>query len=227
MIKDIRPPSIVEGEGFREFVHELDPRYILPSRKTLTEKALPEEYDHVMKNVEEALKGTDHVALTTDMWTSTNTDAFNTITAHFTNEEGQHQTKILNCSKFENRHYAAELKKELFRVMELFNIKDKIVAIVTDNAGNIVAAIGLMEGIIRIPCAAHCLNLVVTASLKSAEEITDLRNKMADIVSYTHRSPHAKILFLECQTLVGIEGKFSEYLHSVEIWQLSCHPHFT
>ena len=38
MIKDLQPFSIVEDDGFKELIFELEPRYKIPSRKYFTEK---------------------------------------------------------------------------------------------------------------------------------------------------------------------------------------------
>ena len=38
---DLRPFSTVENEGFQAFVHELDPRFDIPSRRTMTDVIIP------------------------------------------------------------------------------------------------------------------------------------------------------------------------------------------
>ena len=43
---DIQPMSVVEDKGFQEFVNALDPRYVLPSRRTITRSMLPTRYEH-------------------------------------------------------------------------------------------------------------------------------------------------------------------------------------
>ena len=48
----MQPVSVVEDEGFQSLLHELDPRYQLPSRKS-TMRMLPEAYN---KKVEEIKK---------------------------------------------------------------------------------------------------------------------------------------------------------------------------
>ena len=41
---DMQPLSIVENKGFVNFVHHLDRRYQLPSRKKISTTMLPEKY---------------------------------------------------------------------------------------------------------------------------------------------------------------------------------------
>jgi hypothetical protein len=39
--QDMRPIAIVEGTGFRKFIESLDPRYQLPTRRTITKTIIP------------------------------------------------------------------------------------------------------------------------------------------------------------------------------------------
>jgi len=39
--KDLQPLSVVENEGFREYSSHLNPRYKIPSRKTIRDKLIP------------------------------------------------------------------------------------------------------------------------------------------------------------------------------------------
>ena len=46
IVKDMEPLAIVEHEGFRSFVRDLNPLYQLPSRKKLTYELLPNLYSN-------------------------------------------------------------------------------------------------------------------------------------------------------------------------------------
>ncbi|KAK3865123.1 hypothetical protein Pcinc_029238 [Petrolisthes cinctipes] len=80
---DLQPMSIVEDRGFRKFVHGLDPRYILPSRRDLTRKHIPNKYHEVVQQLKNELREIPHISLTTDIWTSRQTRGFLTVTAHY------------------------------------------------------------------------------------------------------------------------------------------------
>ena len=63
---------------------ELEPRYVLPSRRYFSEVLIPEIYAKVKQRVTELLNSTNHVSLTTDIWTSANCQhLFLSLTAHF------------------------------------------------------------------------------------------------------------------------------------------------
>ena len=46
--KDFQPFSIVEDEGFKKFVHELNPSYQLPNRKNISQSLIPAEFDKTL-----------------------------------------------------------------------------------------------------------------------------------------------------------------------------------
>lgn len=58
----LQPLSIVEDKGFRKFVYGLDPRYVLPSRRALTRKHLPNMHDQAVKRLNDQLKEASHVS---------------------------------------------------------------------------------------------------------------------------------------------------------------------
>jgi hypothetical protein len=57
-------------------------------------------------------------------------------------------------------HTAENIAAELVRIADEWNITEKVVAIVTDNAANMVVAIRITRWK-HIPCFAHTLNLIV------------------------------------------------------------------
>jgi len=62
---DIQPMSVVEDKGFQfqEFVNALDPRYVLPSRRTITRSMLPARYEHVRDELKVQLSCVQAVVL--------------------------------------------------------------------------------------------------------------------------------------------------------------------
>ena len=69
IVDDLLPISIVGKEGFRDFVQALDPMYTPPTRKTLTEKLIPDMYKKECDDSQAR-----YVSITTDAWTSNTTD---------------------------------------------------------------------------------------------------------------------------------------------------------
>lgn len=71
----MQPASIVEDLGFRRFVSMLDPRYDIPSRRTLMRR-LPTKYQEIKLHILKVLPQVKYVSLTTDIWTSRATQSF-------------------------------------------------------------------------------------------------------------------------------------------------------
>jgi len=81
---DLQPFSVVEDTGFIRLVAELDSRFVLPSRRYLSEIVVPEIHAKTKLKVTELLQSTKYISMTTDIWTSTNCHhSFLSLTAHF------------------------------------------------------------------------------------------------------------------------------------------------
>ena len=90
------PLSMVDHIGFREFVTDLQPMFKLVTRNTLKSDIL-KIYDNEREKV---LRITDkngsRMAITTDMWTSSNKKrGFMVITAHFIDHTWTLQSRVL------------------------------------------------------------------------------------------------------------------------------------
>ncbi|XP_065831021.1 zinc finger BED domain-containing protein 4-like [Oscarella lobularis] len=83
---DLQPASVVEDTGFRHLVHTLDPRYQLPSRRSLMRSQLPDLYDKIKANLKERISKVQFCSITTDLWTSRTTESYITVTCHFVEE---------------------------------------------------------------------------------------------------------------------------------------------
>lgn len=76
------------------------------------------------------------------------------------------------------RHTAENLSDELLRVENEWQVANKVVSCVTDNAANITKAI-------NHPCLAHTINLMIKDALKVVKPTMD---KVKAIVKFFHKS---------------------------------------
>ena len=93
-------------------------------------------------------------------WTSHSTENYIAVTAHYITAEWEIWSYLLECFKYSERHTAENLRDELLRVIREWKLEEKVVAVCTDNAANITAAVKLAK-LKHLPCFAHTLNLVV------------------------------------------------------------------
>ncbi|KAG8234073.1 hypothetical protein J437_LFUL013569 [Ladona fulva] len=182
--KDFMHLSVVDNDGFQKFIKELEPRNKLPSRRTLTCRLLPERYEILRERAQELISKAAYVALTADLWTSVALEGYLSATAHFI-VQGKLFSVILATRKVDNRHTGEEICRVLSEISSDWAVRDKIVAVVTDNAANMEVAVRRM-GVLHLCCIAHTLNLLVQDSLSSPllSESEDLRRACRLIVGH-------------------------------------------
>ncbi|XP_049300483.1 E3 SUMO-protein ligase ZBED1-like [Anopheles funestus] len=169
--KEYYPYSIVEDKYFKLFVKKLYPAYDLPSRKCLTNALLPTIYEKTLLSVKNNLIQAKAVSLTADGWSNVNQVSFFAITAHYIDENFQLRTYLLECSEFTTSHTAQNIAVWIKKVTEKFNIQNKIVCLVTDNASNMKKAASELE-LPHFSCFAHSLNLVVQDAIENSIKST-------------------------------------------------------
>ncbi|CAK6980157.1 hypothetical protein D5F01_LYC10977 [Scomber scombrus] len=109
--KDMRTISIVDGTGFKEFCQELEPRYRIPSRGTITNR-IEDMYNSTSDNIRELLKD-QYVALTTDGWTSLATASYVTATAHWISGDWEMHDYVLKTKYLMESHTAEHVQEVL------------------------------------------------------------------------------------------------------------------
>ena len=126
IIRDIQPISIVEDEGFRKLLHFFAPDFKIPCRQTITnriEKIFKEEELELVKDLEKAL----HIAVTTDGWTSQQTQKlFSTYTVAYVDlENGLYKNKVLRTNRFAKAHTGINIYEDLESTFKDFKISGK------------------------------------------------------------------------------------------------------
>ena len=198
--KDLRPYSVVENAGFRHMLKTIEPRYKLPTRATFTDSALPALYKETKAKVMESMCKASRVAITSDAWTSVATESYVTITAHYISKDWQIVSHVLQTRAVYESHTGAHMARLLLDVVEEWQLTDKSVVLVTDNAANMICAaeIGKFP---HVKCFAHTLNLAAQRALK-LPTVSRLLGRVRRVSAYFHRSTKAKHLFEENQKAV-------------------------
>ncbi len=78
-----QPLPIVKDPGFIGFVQLLDKKFLLPSRTKMRNTLLPDLFNDVRDSLTEKLIPADSDTITTDLWTSLNTESFLSLSVHF------------------------------------------------------------------------------------------------------------------------------------------------
>nr|XP_061794906.1 E3 SUMO-protein ligase ZBED1-like [Nerophis lumbriciformis] len=198
--KDLRPYYVVENVGFRHLLKTLEPRYKLPARATFADSVVPSLYREVREDVSMSLQKASRVAITSDAWTSVATESYITITAHYINKDWQMLSHVLQTRSVYESHTGAHMATLLLDVVNEWELMEKSVVLVTDNAANMAsaAAIGRFP---HVKCFAHTLNLAAQRTLK-LPTVSRLLSRVRRISAYFHRSPKAMHLFQENQRAI-------------------------
>lgn len=203
IVKEYHPLSLVEDAEFRKFVNLLCPGYKIPTRKTLSLSFIPSFYNSTKDDVRKRIERASAACLTVDGWTSQNNDSYYAVTAHYIvdNEPpARLSSDLLGCISFKERHTAQNICNMLQQLLQEWGIENKIVAIVSDNAANMVAAVRL-GGWRHWGCFAHSINLIVQDGLK---EISIVLQKIKSTVEFFNRSSHAAAQLKSSQEQLGL-----------------------
>jgi len=76
----------------------LNPSYVLPSRKTVSNNIIPRLYENCKNDVQRLIDQTLAVCLTTDCWTSNEDTSFMATTAHFFDTNTELKSFCLDCT---------------------------------------------------------------------------------------------------------------------------------
>jgi len=110
--RDRLPISMVEGRGFIEFLHKLNPRFRVPVHSTITRR-LHAVYAVIRAKLKEVLTEAEFLALTTDMWTSRGKDAYCGVTGHWLDKEFNLYSCTLGVSPAPGSHTADNIAKKV------------------------------------------------------------------------------------------------------------------
>nr|CAH7748444.1 unnamed protein product [Callosobruchus chinensis] len=201
IVKDYQPFNIVDSKDFQKLVNMLNPNYELPSRKVLSNTLLNNAYEKVFEDIRIELQNVEYVSITTDGWTSLNNESFYAITCHFIDDNCKLQSRLLSSFKFSGQHTSENITQQIQSILSQWEIQNKIVACITDNAANMVKAVRLANWW-HIPCFAHSLNLIVQAGLL---EIAELLTNIKSIVEFFKHSSSATEKLQNMQKRMGFE----------------------
>lgn len=235
VICDLQPFTVVDNFYFRKFINFLCSRYTIPDRHrakgkhkpnsayvksynlylnfllilkffNLIELIINEFVNQRAKITGEFYQIPGKYSLTADIWTSSiNREAFLGLTVHYIDSNWCLHNFLLDIIPFKISHSGMNIAKEIMRVLEEFNITEKIIALTTDNASAMLVCGKEIVSILdnefsslifsHYHCAAHILNLAVQQGLKSSDNIINkIRNLMGKLKNSTRLCDDLRLL---------------------------------
>nr|XP_043629941.1 zinc finger BED domain-containing protein RICESLEEPER 2-like [Erigeron canadensis] len=158
------------------------------------------------------------LCLTSDLWSSINTDGFLAITVYFIDKEWVLQKRVLAFSHMLPPHSGVALNAKVFSILEEWGLEKKIFCITLDNALSNDRFVQLLRDqldtksplvskgrFFHMRCCAHIVNLIVQDGLK---EIDQAVVKVRESIKYVKgsKSQVRKQKFLDCIKLLSLSS---------------------
>ncbi|PKU66810.1 Putative AC transposase [Dendrobium catenatum] len=134
IVKHDLPFQCVEWEGLRTLLRYLRPDLQFISRNTARNDC-KKMFNKEKIQIEALLRSCKgRVSLTSDLWTSINTDGFICLTAHFVNNNWRLQKKVINFAFMPPPHDGLALFEKLHQFLVEWKLDSKLFSITLDNA---------------------------------------------------------------------------------------------
>lgn len=186
----------MEDEGFKNFAKNI-PGYTLPNRKTISSAMILALYHTNLSEMKELIsQDASSICITTDIWTSSQTESFIGVIAHYLNSNFNPKQVLLECEGLNESHTSANLARALKTVTDEWNVTNKVNFAISDNARSIVKAIKTKLQWKHYGCYAHSLNLIVTSALRPFDALIENVKKN---VAHFKRSTGATDMLLSYQ----------------------------
>ena len=136
------PLSVIDKPAFREMLNKFDPQYEPPSRKYLSDTAVPTMYQQMRSAVAIKVQGTTFFSATTDLWSSSASQPYLSYTVHFINDDSQLCTRCLQTVFCPEDHTGENLAESLQDTLIIWGLDaSKQVCLTTNCGSNIMSAI--------------------------------------------------------------------------------------
>lgn len=174
---DFQAFEVVEKEFFKRFVSVLNDKYKLPSRKTLSERLVPELEATIGVEAKEVLSKATDVVISSDGWSSKGTENFLALTGHFILQD-KFKSISLGVAKLVDQTAVGHANSITKLLSKHQGLSRKVHTMVSDNAEVMKCTARILK-LFWFGCYPHTLNLVVKDALKLPQcsaLLTDVRN---------------------------------------------------
>ncbi|CAA0839445.1 Unknown protein [Striga hermonthica] len=195
IIKAEMPFRTVEQSDFKEFIHDLQPRYKIPNRRKIANDVWSLFCEEKAKI--KSIIGDLRVSITTDTWTSIQNINYMVVTAHFIDSDFHLHKRVLNFCKITS-HKGEDIERCLEEKLVEWGIS-KVFTVTVDNASSNDVAVEylkkqlqkhdsdslMLDENLHMRCAYHIINLILKDGMK---ELVDSIEAIQNCVKYIHSS---------------------------------------
>ncbi|GBC05829.1 hypothetical protein RclHR1_06450007 [Rhizophagus clarus] len=182
MIEDSQSINVITRKKFSQFIHKLNPAFIMPSQMTLN-TIIHESYNSSFLQLQQFIKNeATSISLAVDIWTAKNRQGYLGIICSFLDRKFKLHEITLDIAYVNYPHTSEHILDALEDILSRWKINDLVFAITTINKSSIKEAILDMENTNWIGCVEHTLHLVIEKAMKSAETLIARANYYKDFL---------------------------------------------
>ncbi|KAI7957650.1 hypothetical protein MJO29_005867 [Puccinia striiformis f. sp. tritici] len=139
--------QIAEHPHFCAFVYSLQPRFEMIGQHTVREDCIKIYNQMKLKLMEEILT-VQQVALTTDLWTSSDQTAYMVVTAHYINNKWELIKRIIGFNPLASPRNGPVISEQISQTLLEWNIMEKCTFMTLDNTSSNNAAVRQVQRIV-------------------------------------------------------------------------------
>ena len=177
------PLTLIQNEYFIHFVDSLNPKAKLPSYKTFANK-IEQLYEEKKLFCKKKLLDITIGSLMIDGW-SNNSNCFLGLIFHYIKTDWTIESMLLEFTVFNERHTGDNISLFIENVIIEWNLQNKIIAIISDNAANMIKG-KESPNIFNIRCAIHTLHLAILKAIDN--NCNNIIEKSHKIINFIKRS---------------------------------------
>jgi len=94
------------------------------------------KYDEIRAKIKQDLKESRQISIALNAWSSSQKVAYLRVLIYWMNAAFQYREHLIEFTSLEVEHIDCHLMQELFKILNIYDIKNKLFDVVTDNASN-------------------------------------------------------------------------------------------
>ena len=187
IIASKRPFIIVEDEGLKVTIHDLDPRVTVPARSTITRDII-KLYNKKRQATIINFKSVEHFSCTNDAGTSLAGQSFIEVSVHWVDEDFIAKKKIIAVVYTKSKQHGP-YRDAVDKALRDHGIISKTFSFTTDNEPTMRKTFSPEE---RNGCMAHIESKGSFIALDSVKRLVEVRKKFRKLATKAHHSPQFK-----------------------------------
>ena len=203
IIESLRPLKIVTDKRLIEAFSLADPKLTMPTMKQIRKDIL-RLYDKKKLELKEELKDIAYAVSTNDAGSSYGGSSYIDINLHYITKEMKLKKKILAVVPVEHGKTATEYRQMVDKVLDEFNVKEKVHLFTTDNEPTMLSA---FCALIRNGCLAHILSNGSKTALNKVKPVQGVRSSLRKVALKFNKSNKFKKTVFRKQKEEGLSEK--------------------